>query len=413
MKRPLANQKKQLLIILSLILVVGFLMTSLASYFVSRASLRDQIASTTLPLTSDTIYSEIQRDLLRPIFVSSLMANDTFLRDWILDGEKDDKQLSRYLKEIMSKHEIFASFLVSEATRIYYHADGILKKVNPEEERDRWYFRVREMEPAYEINVDPDFANEDALTIFVNQKVFDYKGEYIGATGIGLTLDSVIALMKDYGRKYGRNIYFVDKGGSIVLHNVSFLKKGDNIHNIEGLSLVASDVLSTDENVQEYSRQGEVIHLSSRHVPELNWHLLVEQTEEQTIENVHSALVINLIVCALITAIVILLTTFTITAYQKTNQAQQEKIVGQHQELLKKNSELEDALSEVKKLSGLLPICASCKKVRDDNGYWRQIESYIRDHSEAEFSHGICPNCAQELYPEFHNGNSGKNAVSC
>jgi PAS domain S-box-containing protein len=63
--------------------------------------------------------------------------------------------------------------------------------------------------------------------------------------------------------------------------------------------------------------------------------------------------------------------------------------------------ELKDALSKIKKLSGLLPICASCKKIRDDKGYWNQIESYIRDHSEAEFSHGICPDCLKRLYPEF------------
>lgn len=64
--------------------------------------------------------------------------------------------------------------------------------------------------------------------------------------------------------------------------------------------------------------------------------------------------------------------------------------------------ELKDALNKVKTLSGLLPICASCKKIRDDRGYWNQIESYIRDHSEAEFSHGICPECAKQLYPEFY-----------
>jgi hypothetical protein len=58
------------------------------------------------------------------------------------------------------------------------------------------------------------------------------------------------------------------------------------------------------------------------------------------------------------------------------------------------------ALADVKVLSGLLPVCASCKKIRDDRGYWTQIESYIREHSEADFSHGICPECLTRLYPE-------------
>ncbi len=70
--------------------------------------------------------------------------------------------------------------------------------------------------------------------------------------------------------------------------------------------------------------------------------------------------------------------------------------------------EREKVLLELKTLSGLLPICASCKKIRDDKGYWEQIESYITNHSEAVFSHGICPDCIKKLYPDLslHNENN-------
>jgi CheY-like chemotaxis protein len=61
---------------------------------------------------------------------------------------------------------------------------------------------------------------------------------------------------------------------------------------------------------------------------------------------------------------------------------------------------LEKALEEVNRLSGLLPICASCKRIRDDQDGWHQIEDYIAEHSEVDFSHGICPDCAKRLYPE-------------
>ena len=67
-------------------------------------------------------------------------------------------------------------------------------------------------------------------------------------------------------------------------------------------------------------------------------------------------------------------------------------------------TELREALAKVKTLSGLLPICAACKRIRDDNGYWQQIEAYIRDHSQAEFSHAICPECARRLYPDHYKG---------
>lgn len=75
----------------------------------------------------------------------------------------------------------------------------------------------------------------------------------------------------------------------------------------------------------------------------------------------------------------------------------QQKLIEKH------NKELRAALNQVKLLSGLLPICANCKKIRDDEGYWRQVEDYIQVHSEAEFSHGVCPQCAGELYPDFFN----------
>ena len=67
--------------------------------------------------------------------------------------------------------------------------------------------------------------------------------------------------------------------------------------------------------------------------------------------------------------------------------------------LKKERDKLMKALKEIKTLSGLLPICASCKKIRDDKGYWNQMEGYIQQHSDAQFSHGMCPDCAKKMYP--------------
>jgi DNA-binding FadR family transcriptional regulator len=64
-------------------------------------------------------------------------------------------------------------------------------------------------------------------------------------------------------------------------------------------------------------------------------------------------------------------------------------------------TELQQALAQVKLLSGLLPICANCKKIRDDKGYWKQVETFISEHSEAIFSHGICPECVRKHYPDL------------
>jgi len=76
---------------------------------------------------------------------------------------------------------------------------------------------------------------------------------------------------------------------------------------------------------------------------------------------------------------------------RKEIEADREKLIGK----------LQDALKKIKTLRGIIPICAACKKIRDDKGYWNQIEIYLRDHSEADFSHGICPECVKKLYPDY------------
>jgi hypothetical protein len=88
-----------------------------------------------------------------------------------------------------------------------------------------------------------------------------------------------------------------------------------------------------------------------------------------------------------------LLESFLDITERKQAEEERERLIG----------ELQEALAKVKTLSGLLPICASCKRIIDDRGYWQQIEAYIRDHSEAEFSHSVCPECAEELYPEVYD----------
>ncbi|MBW1859464.1 MAG: PAS domain-containing protein [Deltaproteobacteria bacterium] len=85
-----------------------------------------------------------------------------------------------------------------------------------------------------------------------------------------------------------------------------------------------------------------------------------------------------------------LLESFLDITERKRAEEERERLIGQ----------LQAALAKVKTLSGLLPLCSSCKRIRDDQGYWQQIEAYIRDHSEAEFSHSLCPECAKKLYPE-------------
>jgi hypothetical protein len=88
--------------------------------------------------------------------------------------------------------------------------------------------------------------------------------------------------------------------------------------------------------------------------------------------------------------------------FEQLRQHYKERMEAEQRRLLDERAALQEALSKVRQLSGMLPICAACKKVRDDQGYWTQIEAYIRDHSDAEFSHSLCPDCGDRLYPGIY-----------
>lgn len=307
---------KKIIIIVTALIAAGFILTTLASYFVSLKSLREQISKRELPLTSDNIYSEVQNDLLKPIFISSLMASDTFLRDWAIEGEKSKEDISKYLKEINEKYGVFTSFFVSENTKKYYYQDGILKKVDEKEIRDRWYFRVKEMAENYEINVDVDMAHNDYLTIFINYKVYDYNRKYIGATGVGLKVDTVKNFIEKYQKNYKSKIYFVDKFGNIKLSSSSENRSIKNIYLIDGLKDIADDIYKQNQEKLFYHKNGKMVLLNSRYIPEFKWYLIVEQEEGENAEKLLGTLLLNIVICLAVVSIVIFLSYNILNRYQ-------------------------------------------------------------------------------------------------
>ena len=271
----------------------------------ARSNIRRSITESTLPLTSDNVYSEIQRDLLRPIFISSLMANDTFLRDWALSGEKDTSLITKFLHEIKVQYSTVSSFFISEESHNYYHAHGLLKEVKEDEPRDAWYFKARDIDAPYEINVDLDMANQDQMTIFINYRVFDYNDKLIGITGVGLTVNNVNHLISRYEAKYDRQIYFIDADGKIVLSpSNSPLLKYQSLLDIPELSASATQLLAHQRTTATYERDGTTFMLNCRYVPELNWFLIVEQNEQELLAPIKEQLLFNILLSLLVTTIV-------------------------------------------------------------------------------------------------------------
>lgn len=307
--------RRGLLLILGLLLSAGFFATTLFGYFVSKQAIREAIIGQDLPLTASNIYSEIQKDLVRPVLISSTMAHDTFLRDWVLKGERDVAEMARYLREVKQRYGAFSSFFVSDRSASYYTGDGILKRVSPSEPRDAWYYRVRDMKEDYEINVDPDLANADALTIFINYRVFDFSGNYIGATGIGLTVDAVRRLITDYQRRFQRTIYFVDSQGQVVVFG-NLSGRAPELRTTPGLGPLMERILGEKAGSYQYLANGDNHILNVNYLPELKWYLFVEQNEEVALAGIRRTLYLNLAISLAVTLVVLLLTHLVLSRYQ-------------------------------------------------------------------------------------------------
>jgi len=310
-------RKRPLLVGLSLLLCVGFFSTTLISYHVSRSSIRESILTQELPLTSDNIYSEILKDLVRPVFISSMMASDTFLRDWTLRGEREPSEMIRYLKEVMARYGAFTSFFVSERTRNYYHPSGVLKVVREDEPLDAWYFRTRRLMEPYEINVDPDLANRNLLTIFINYRVLDYEGRFLGTVGVGLAMDSVRSALKAYQERFGRSVSFVTPEGRIVLYGNGADAETGNIREIDGLREQAQRILTEGAGNYQYARDGKTHLLNVRYIPELKWFLFVDKSEDEALAGIRRTLYVNLAVCACVTLLVLSITGVALGRYQE------------------------------------------------------------------------------------------------
>ncbi|MBT4889694.1 MAG: sensor histidine kinase [Rhodospirillales bacterium] len=298
------------------LLSLGFLVNTMTGYFVAKNSLAKFISEISLPLTGDNIYSEIQRDLLQPTFISSLMAQDTFVRDWALDGELDQTKMIRFLDSIQTRYNSITAFYVSESTKRYYHSSGVLKVVNENDPQDEWYFRVRDMPDPFEVNVDVDTSDKKRMTVFINYKVFGFEGEYLGAIGIGLDVSAVKQLIDAYQERYGRNIYFADKGGVIKLHSGKYPDYMRLIDKL-GISKHANKILENKNYSFTFENDGRTVYVNSRFIEEFQWYLVAEQDGGAAESELESALMINVAISLIVTLVMLFTTWIVLSTHQR------------------------------------------------------------------------------------------------
>ena len=316
------GDKQRLLAILVLLLAGGFAGTSFLAYRAAAQSLRASIEERELPVAAESVYARLQKDLVEPLFVSSMMANDTFLHDWVHAGETDPEAVRKYLAEVQSRYSTLTAFFVSDRSFRYYHPSGVLKSVSPTEWRDTWYWRVRSMAEPYELNVDVDLANDDALTIFINYRVLDSEGVYLGTAGVGLSVEAMSGMAARLRDEYGTAVYFTAPDGSIIAGRPEGwpgepAAAPRSVRDLPGLAAVATRALAEGGGSYRYRSGGHGILLHVRPIPELGWFLFLEQDETASFAGARRALNLNLGLYAAVLVLALLAVGFTVDRFQK------------------------------------------------------------------------------------------------
>ena len=309
--------KSKIITIITFLLICSFSFTSIISYNTTKNSLQLNTKTEILPLISDNIYSEVQDSIIKPINNSSLMAHDEFLLDWILTGEEDLEDITRYLRRIRDEYGYFSAFLVSENTGNYYYYDGILKTINPDDEHDDWYYEFEEMNSKYDLDVDTNQAAADTMTIFINHRLEDHDGNFLGVTGIGLELASIRKTLEIYQDRFGPLIYMVDKEGTIQVHPNQNLVLQENINNLPGINELSARILSNETGtyIYEYKNPSGNYVISARYFPDFEWFLIIEQNQAEILKSARKSLILNIVIGLLVTGLVTFLVILTINLF--------------------------------------------------------------------------------------------------
>jgi diguanylate cyclase (GGDEF)-like protein len=275
-----------------------------------------QLKEHSLPLSLDNIYTEIQKNIVEPYLVSSMMANDTFVQDWILKEEKNGDKIQKYLDAIKNKYSMFNTFLVSDKTKNYYTQNGFIEQIKKENPANGWYFRFKESQDNHEINLDFNNHMSNELIMFINYKIFDPNFHFIGATGVALKISYIDDMLKKFRQKHNFIVTFFNPKGEIVLAEKD-IHSFKNINEMDHLKVYKDTIISKQSEIIEYSKKGNDYILNTKYIPELNLYLTVQVKVDKYIQDVKNIFYFNLIASLVISLIVVSIVFFIIRKNNK------------------------------------------------------------------------------------------------
>jgi len=308
------KSKYNVVLIISSLLIVLSISISVVNYIVSLKNTQEQLKNQSLPLSLDNIYTEIQKHIIEPYLVSSMMAHDTFVKDWIETKEQDSQKIEDYLNTIKNKFGMFSTFLVSHNSKNYYTQNGFVETIKKDNPANKWYFDFNNFQGVHEINLDFNKNLSNSMIMFINYKIFDNNYKLLGVTGVALKISYIDDMLKSFRLKHNFKVFFLNKYGEVVLSEkdkVNF----QNLESVKELSKIKDLILTKEAEEIEYERDGNQYLLHTKYIPELDLHLIVEAKLDDFVKNVRNAFFLNLLISLVITAVVAAIIFFVIKNY--------------------------------------------------------------------------------------------------
>jgi len=270
------NSKYRIIFIITFLLLLLSISLSFVNYMVTLKSTQEHLKNASLPLSTDNIYSEIQTHLIEPNLVASMMAQDTFLKDWFVNGAEDEEKIKAYLESIKNRYGMSTVFLASQNTQNYYLPRGFIEKMNEDNPTNAWYYEFKEGVAAHEINIDFNKNIDNSMFMFINHKIFNEKFHMLGVTGVGLKISYIDEMLKRFREDYKFKVFFVNEAGEVVL----FERGQDSLKNLKedkNLNEYKGKLVSHKGYTLKYQNDvGEEYLVHSKYIPELNLYLLVQ-----------------------------------------------------------------------------------------------------------------------------------------
>ena len=305
-------KKYQLLVWLGLLLVAGWMASSLVTQYLTEQLLWKSSLQRTLPMTVAAVQAEIERNLARS--TASITRDDLFLRDWAQNEDASSEAMLAHLRSGQQKDQAITHFFAAENDHRVYDSQGAVRRLDPE--MDAWYQKTRNQQLA--TLVMPEWGVNQRPVIFVTYRVMDQAGNFLGVAGVNLPFDLLSASMDRTMAEQNLRICLVDNSGKIVWSDSKHPVQG-NLHTQDDLRPMAQELLAEDHHSNQKiitTAQGNSL-LASAFIPELGWTVLVQQSDADAAAGMQSLLLWQIAAGVVLSAGGLLLAWMSIRRHQQ------------------------------------------------------------------------------------------------